>query len=126
MGLFNKKRETGRNFDEKKADEIFDSLENIEEKQISKNLKKEINQTKNIAELLKQAKTSDNQTAIKIYEKILTINPENYESYQELSQIYQQNNDSESETQILKKAIKNLSGTKKENMVKRLKEINSQ
>lgn len=126
MGLFNKKRETGRNFDEKKADEIFDSLENIEEKQISKNLKKEINQTKNIAELLKQAKTSDNQTAIKIYEKILTINPENYEAYQELSQIYQQNNDFESETQILKKAIKNLSGTKKENMVKRLKEINSQ
>lgn len=126
MGLFNKKREIGRNFDEKKADEIFDSLENIEEKQISKNLKKEINQTKNIADLLKQAKTSDNQTAIKIYEKILTINPENYEAYQELSQIYQQNNDFESETQILKKAIKNLSGTKKENMVKRLKEINSQ
>ena len=39
MGLFNRKREVGSNFDEKKADEIFDSIGETNEKKASDNIK---------------------------------------------------------------------------------------
>lgn len=123
MGLINRKREVGSNFDDKKADEIFDSIENLEEKQMPKNIKGEINRARDIAELLKQAKSSDDKTAMDIYEKILSINPENYDAIIGLCDICRKNNDREREMQVLKKSVQNLSGTKKQDLIQRLKEI---
>lgn len=117
-------RKIGNNFDKKKADEIFDAVEKLKENKIPQNLKNQMNNSKNISQLLKQAKNRDEETAIKIYEKILTINPENYESYEELSKIYQNNNDFENEKKILKNAVKNINGSKKEKFIKRLQMIN--
>lgn len=123
MGLFNRKREVGSNFDEKKADEIFDSIGETNEKKISDNLKKDINVTKDISNLLKQAKGSDDNTAINIYEKVLAIAPDNFEAYDGLSKIYAKANNVEKEMEILKMAVMKLSGPKKETLLKRLKEI---
>lgn len=117
-------REVGSNFDKEKADEIFNVMDKTTEKKISENLKKEMNISKDISNLLNQAKSSDDKTAIGIYEKILSISPDNFEAYQGLSDIYQKTNDVESERNILKKAIQNLNGSKKETLAKRLKEIN--
>ncbi len=117
-------RKVGDNFDEKKADEIFDALKNLKDNKISDNLKKEINITKNVSQLLEDVKTTDDNTAIYIYKEILTIDPTNYDAYVGLSEIYQKKNDVENEKKILKSAIQNLSGNKKAKLVERLKEIN--
>ncbi len=123
MGLFNRKREVGSNFDEKKADEIFDSIGETNEKKVSDNIKKDINVTKDISSLLKQAKGSDDKTAITLYEKVLAIAPDNFEAYDGLSKIYQKTNNPDKEREMLKKAVMKLSGSKKETFLKRLKEI---
>lgn len=123
MGLFNRKREVGSNFDEKKADEIFDSIGETNEKKVSDNIKKDINVTKDISSLLKQAKGSDDKTAITLYEKVLAIAPDNFEAYDGLSKIYQKSNNPDKEREMLKKAVMKLSGSKKETLLKRLKEI---
>ena len=123
MGLFNRKREVGSNFDEKKADEIFDSIGETNEKKASDNIKKDISLTKDISSLLKQAKESDDNAAIGIYEKVLAMAPDNFEAYEGLSRIYQKTNNPDKEREILKKAVMKVSGPKKENLMKRLKEL---
>ncbi|MDO5809644.1 MAG: tetratricopeptide repeat protein [Methanobrevibacter sp.] len=123
MGLFNRKREVGSNFDEKKADEIFDSIGETNEKKVSDNIKKDINVTKDISSLLKQAKGSDDKTAITLYEKVLAMAPDNFEAYEGLSRIYQKTDNPDKEREILKKAVMKVSGPKKENLMKRLKEL---
>ena len=123
MGLYNRKREVGSNFDEKKSDEIFDSIGETNEKKASDNIKKDINVTKDISSLLKQAKGSDDKTAITLYEKVLAIAPDNFEAYDGLSKIYQKTNNPDKEREMLKKAVMKLSGSKKETFLKRLKEI---
>lgn len=123
MGLFNRKREVGSNFDEKKADEIFDSIGETNEKKASDNIKKDISLTKDISSLLKQAKESDDNSAIGIYEKVLAMAPDNFEAYEGLSRIYQKTDNPDKEREILKKAVMKVSGPKKENLMKRLKEL---
>ena len=123
MGLFNKKREVGSNFDEKRADEIFDSIGKTNEKKIPDSIKKDINVTKDISNLLKQAKDSDDNTAISLYEKVLAIAPDNFEACDGLSKIYAESGNPDKEREILKKAVMKLSGSKKETLLKRLKEI---
>ena len=123
MGLFNRKREVGSNFDEKKADEIFDSIGETNEKKASDNIKKDISLTKDISSLLKQAKESDDNAAIGIYEKVLAMAPDNFEAYEGLSRIYQKTDNPDKEREILKKAVMKVSGPKKENLMKRLKEL---
>ncbi|WP_295602994.1 lipopolysaccharide assembly protein LapB [uncultured Methanobrevibacter sp.] len=123
MGLFNRKREVGSNFDEKKADEIFDSIGETNEKKASDNIKKDISLTKDISSLLKQAKESDDNAAIGIYEKVLAMAPDNIEAYEGLSRIYQKTDNPDKEREILKKAVMKVSGPKKENLMKRLKEL---
>ena len=123
MGLFNRKREVGSNFDEKKADEIFDSIGETNEKKISNNLKKDINVTKDISSLLKQAKGSDDKAAISLYKKVLAIAPDNFEAYDGLSRIYQKTNNPDKEGEMLKRAVMKLSGPQKETLMKRLKEL---
>lgn len=123
MGLFNRKREVGSNFDEKKADEIFDSIGETNEKKTSDNIKKDISLTKDISSLLKQAKESDDNAAIGIYEKVLAMAPDNFKAYEGLSRIYQKTDNPDKEREILKKAVMKVSGPKKENLMKRLKEL---
>lgn len=123
MGLFNRKREVGSNFDEKKADEIFDSIGETNEKKASDNIKKDISLTKDISSLLKQAKESDDNAAIGIYEKVLAMAPDNFKAYEGLSRIYQKTDNPDKEREILKKAVMKVSGPKKENLMKRLKEL---
>lgn len=123
MGLFNRKREVGSNFDEKKADEIFDSIGETNEKKASDNIKKDIILTKDISSLLRQAKESDDNAAIGIYEKVLAMAPDNFEAYEGLSRIYQKTDNPDKEREILKKAVMKVSGPKKENLMKRLKEL---
>ena len=123
MGLFNRKREVGSNFDEKKADEIFDSIGETNEKKASDNIKNDISLTKDISSLLKQAKESDDNAAIGIYEKVLAMAPDNFKAYEGLSRIYQKTDNPDKEREILKKAVMKVSGPKKENLMKRLKEL---
>ena len=120
-------REVGSNFDKDEADEIFDNIDKTitdKKTQTSKGLKKQINLTKDISELLNQAKSSDDNQAIEIYKKVIAIAPDNETAYSELSKIYAKNNDTDNEIKILKLGIQNLTGSKKENLIKRLKEIN--
>ena len=118
------KREVGSNFDKQKADDIFDSIPESSEKKMSDSQKKNMNLNKDVSALLNQAKSTDEKTAADIYKKILTIAPDNFEAYEGLSGIYQKTGDLESERKLLKSGIQNLTGNKKEILVKRLKEIN--
>ena len=49
--------------------------------------------------------------------------PENLEAYNGLADIYRKQDDRESERDILKKAIQNVDGSSKNDLMKRLKEI---
>ena len=88
-------REVGSNFDKSEADEIFDALDKINtdnNRKISKNMKRELDQTKEVSELLKQAKSLEKSKnfdeAIALYEKVLVILPETGVSYEGLATIY--------------------------------------
>ena len=91
MGLldkvFNKKsdektkREVKDGFDKNEANEIFDILDKLdtkEAKKLSKNMQKEVDLTKEVSNLLKEAKKTN---SIELYEKVLVIQPENAEAY---------------------------------------------
>ena len=49
--------------------------------------------------------------------------PDNIEAYEGLSRIYQKTDNPDKEREILKKAVMKVSGPKKENLMKRLKEL---
>lgn len=115
-------REFGSNFDKDEANEIFDKLDKINSND-SKNLDKNIVSIKDVSELLKEAKNVDAGKAIELYKRVLVIMPENIEAYEGLADICRKQNDKESERDILKKAIQNVDGSSKNNLMKRLKEI---
>ena len=120
-------REVGYNFDKNEADEIFDNIDKtISDKpnKMSEGLKKQMDLSKDISELLNQAKSSSDGEAIDIYKKIIAIAPDNEAAYSELSKIYAKNEDTDNEIKILKLGIQNVPASKKENLIKRLKEIN--
>ena len=115
-------REFGSNFDKDEANEIFDKLDKINSDD-SKKVDKNIASIKDVTELLKEAKNSDESKAIELYKKVLVIMPENLEAYNGLADIYRKQDDEESERDILKKAIQNVDGPSKNDLMKRLKEI---
>lgn len=115
-------REFGSNFDKDEANEIFDKLDKINSND-SKNLDKNMVSIKDVSELLKEAKNVDAGKAIELYKRVLVIMPENIEAYEGLADICRKQNDKESERDILKKAIQNVDGSSKNNLMKRLKEI---
>ena len=115
-------REFGSNFDKDEANEIFDKLDKINSDD-SKKVDKNIASIKDVTELLKEAKNTDESKAIELYKKVLVIMPENLEAYIGLADIYRKQDDEESERDILKKAIQNVDGSSKNNLMKRLKEI---
>ena len=84
---------------------------------------KNIASIKDVTELLKEAKNTDESKAIELYKKVLVIMPENLEAYIGLADIYRKQDDRESERDILKKAIQNVDGSSKNDLMKRLKEI---
>ncbi len=115
-------REFGSNFDKDEANEIFDKLDKINSDD-SKKVDKNIASIKDVTELLKEAKNTDESKAIELYKKVLVIMPENLEAYIGLADIYRKQDDGESERDILKKAIQNVDGSSKNDLMKRLKEI---
>lgn len=115
-------REFGSNFDKDEANEIFDKLDKINSDD-SKKVDKNIASIKDVTELLKEAKNSDESKTIELYKKVLVIMPENLEAYIGLADIYSKQDDKESERDILKKAIQNVDGSSKNDLMKRLKEI---
>lgn len=115
-------REFGSNFDKDEANEIFDKLDKINSDD-SKKVDKNIASIKDVTELLKEAKNADESKAIELYKKVLVIMPENLEAYIGLADIYRKQDDRESERDILKKAIQNVDGSSKNDLMKRLKEI---
>lgn len=115
-------REFGSNFDKDEANEIFDKLDKINSDD-SKKVDKNIASIKDVTELLKEAKNADESNAIELYKKVLVIMPENLEAYIGLADIYRKQDDGESERDILKKAIQNVDGSSKNDLMKRLKEI---
>ena len=84
---------------------------------------KNITSIKDVTELLKEAKNADESKAIELYKKVLVIMPENLEAYIGLADIYRKQDDKESERDILKKAIQNVDGSSKNDLMKRLKKI---
>ena len=114
-------REFGSNFDKDEANEIFDKLDKINSDD-SKKVDKNIASIKDVTELLKEAKNSDESKAIELYKKVLVIMPENLEAYNGLADIYRKQDDEESERDILKKAIQNVDRSSKNDLMKRLKE----
>lgn len=115
-------REFGSNFDKDEANEIFDKLDKINSDD-SKKVDKNIASIKDVTELLKEAKNTDESKAIELYKKVLVIMPENLEAYIGLADIYRKQDDEESERDILKKAIQNVDRSSKNDLMKRLKEI---
>lgn len=115
-------REFGSNFDKDEANEIFDKLDKINSDD-SKKVDKNIASIKDVTELLKEAKNTDESKAIELYKKVLVIMPENLEAYIGWADIYRKQDDRESERDILKKAIQNVDGSSKNDLMKRLKEI---
>ena len=115
-------REFGSNFDKDEANEIFDKLDKINSDD-SKKVDKSIASIKDVTELLKEAKNSDESKVIELYKKVLVIMPENLEAYNGLADIYRKQDDEESERDILKKAIQNVDRSSKNDLMKRLKEI---
>lgn len=125
-------RDVGSNFDKSDADKIFDALDRVESKEkrnVSENLKKEINNTKEVSDLINEAQklmmSAKFDPAKDIYKKVLVMMPENSDAYIGLADIYSLENDKDNEIKILKSAISkvNNNNTKTE-LMKRLKQLN--
>ena len=130
--VFNKKadekvkREVGDGFDKDEANEIFDILDKLDTKdakKLSKKMQNEVDLTKEVSSLLKEAKKTN---SIELFEKVLVIQPDNAEAYEGLANIYKNNGDVDNEIKVLKLAIQKIDGNNKikNNLMQRLKEIN--
>ena len=138
MGLLDKifkksERKVGSQYRQKDADEIFDMLDEHDQKdktKLSKSMKKEMNNVKEVSSLMETAQKlqEDGKTneAIDFYRKIISLMPDNGKAYEELANIYRDSNDKNSEIEILKKGINNIENDKKtkNKLIERLKELN--
>lgn len=138
--IFNKKsdekssREVGPGFDKDEADRIFDALDKHDAKEVkklSRNMQKEVDQTRDVSSLIKQAKSLEKSgnydDAIELYKKAIVIMPDAGEAYVGLANIYHEKNDADGEIDILKKAVRNIDSDSKikNDLIKRLKELNN-
>lgn len=116
-------RKVGENFDEKTADDIFDKLRNVQGKTKAK---KDDSKLKNISNLMNEAKYLENKgnfaEAIELYKQVIFTLPDSIKAYEALANIYRKQGDTDSEKDILKKAIANC--RKNDEFKKRLNEIN--
>lgn len=116
-------RKVGENFDADKASDIFDKLKNVEGKVKSK---KEDSQLKKIADLMSEARYLEGKgkftEAIDLYKQVIFALPDSTKAYEALADIYKKQGNTDSEKDLLKKAIANCS--KNDEFKKRLEEIN--
>ena len=125
-------RDVGFNFDKSDADKIFDALDRVEAKEkrdVSENLKKEMNNTKEVSDLINEAQklmmSEKFDQAKEIFRKVLVMMPENSDAYIGLADIYSLENDKDNEIKILKSAISNVNNNNtKTELMKRLKQLN--
>ena len=122
----NVKREVGSEFDKDEANDIFDMLDKLDTKdakKLSKGMQKEMDLTKEVSNLLNEAKKKN---SIELFEKVLVLEPGNAEAYQGLADIYKDSNDKDNEIKVLKLAVQKIDGNNKirNELMKRLKEIN--
>lgn len=127
-------REVGSNFDKSDAEKIFDALDRVEAKQRrqpSEKMKKELDRTKEVSNLIEEAQalmlSERYDEAIPVVKNAIAINPDNGEAYSTLADIYHLQNDSENEINILKSAVQNIKsdGKTRNELIKRLKELNN-
>lgn len=115
-------RKVGENFDADKASDIFDKLKNVEGKT---KFKKQDSALKSIADLMNEAKYLESKgrlkEAIDLYRQVIFTLPDSVKAYEAMANIYRRQGDSESEKEILKKAVAGCS--KNEEFKKRLDEI---
>lgn len=115
-------RKVGENFDEKTAGDIFDKLKNVE----GKIKPKKDGKLKNISDLMNEANYLKDHgkfdEAIELYKQVIFALPDSKKAYEALIGIYQKQGDTDSEKDILKKAIGNCKDD--ESFKNRLNEIN--
>lgn len=119
-------REVGSNFDKDDANAIFDALDKHDSKEIKElsKMEKAMKPAKEAANLIKEAKKSDDDAAIELYKQALVLLPDASEAYKGLADIYHRNNRLDDEAKILKLGIKNIENSKMKNsFIERLKEM---
>ena len=99
----------GKNFDNKKASDIFDKLKNVDGKIKPKRKGKfdNITHLMHEAQLLERDNKYDD--AIKLYNQVIFSLPDSKKAYDALINIYHKQGDAGSEKDTLKKAILNCS-----------------
>lgn len=118
----NEKRIVGENFDADEADSIFDKLKNVEGKIKPKRKGRFDNITYMMEEARLLEKSGKYDEAIKLYKEVTVILPDSSKAYDAMANIYKAQGDTDSEKDILKKAISKCS--KNQEFKNRLNEIN--
>ena len=118
-----KTRKVGSKFSSDDADEIFNRLDKLNSNESKKSNRNLESQMKDVAELLGEAKSLPDDKAVDLFKKVLVIMPENVDAYVGIADIYKKQANTGGEIDILKKAVLNVEGTGKDDLMKRLKEI---
>ena len=104
---------TGKNFDDSDAKDIFDRLKNVEGKVKPKRKGRFDNITHLMQEAQNLEKNNDYTEAVKLYNEVLFTLPDSKKAYEGLIGIYQKTGDTESEKDILRKAVSNCKDNEK-------------
>ena len=118
-----KTRKVGSKFSSDDADEIFNRLDKLNSNESKKSNRNLESQTKDVAGLLGEAKSLHDDKAVDLFKKVLVIMPENVDAYVGIADIYKKQANTGGEIDILKKAVLNVEGSGKDDLMKRLKEI---
>ena len=118
-----KTRKVGSKFSSDDADEIVNRLDKLNSNESKKSNRNLESQMKDVAELLGEAKSLPDDKAVDLFKKVLVIMPENVDAYVGIADIYKKQANTGGEIDILKKAVLNVEGSGKDDLMKRLKEI---
>ena len=118
-----KTRKVGSKFSCDDVDEIFNKLDKIDSNESKKSNKNLESQMKDVSELLNESKSSPDDKAVELFKKVLVIMPDNVDAYVGIADIYKKQGNVGGEIDILKKAVLNVEGSSKSDLMKRLKEI---
>ena len=111
----------GKNFDNKKASDIFDKLKNVDGKIKPKRKGKFDNITYLMQEAQLLERDNKYDDAIKLYNQVIFSLPDSKKAYEALINIYHKQGDVDLEKDTLKKAISNCS--KNEEFKKKLSKL---